>query len=85
MAHKKQKPLPSTHPRLRIVAELQKIREEGTEFPEHPSPKRITQMRKDERKTHKLLKKKEQKRNTPKTKAFVGWEYKDRYSHRKTQ
>lgn len=84
MVHKKQKPLPSTHPRQRILAELQKVKEEGIEFPEHPAPKRITEMRKDERKTYKLLKEREQKRNTPKAKTFTGWEYKDRYSHRKT-
>ncbi len=86
MAHKKQKPLSSDHPKLKILSELEETRGQGAKFPDYnPPPKRKTEMRKDERKAYKLLKEREQKRNTPIAKSFVGWEYKDRYAHRKTE
>ena len=86
MAHKKQKPLPSNHPKLRILAELEETRGKGITFPEHnPPPKRKTEMKKSERKTLGLLKYKEKQRTQSKSNMFSAWENKDRYSYRKTQ
>jgi hypothetical protein len=87
MAHKKQKPLPNTHPRQKILNELKRIKEEGIKFPEHnPLPKKRTEMKKAERKTLGLLKYKEKQRNQPKSSnMFSAWENKDRYSYRKIE
>lgn len=84
MAHKKQRHIPSTHPRQKILAELNKVKEEGIKFPEHnPLPKRKIEMKKSEKKTHNLLRYKEWLRTNTKPKNFTGWEYADRYTYRK--
>ena len=86
MAHKKQRPLPNTHPRQKILNELKRIKEEGVQFPEHnPPPKRKAEMKKSEKKTHNSLRYKEWLRKRTKHKTFVGWEYADRYAYRKTE
>lgn len=84
MAHKKQRPLPNTHPRQRILNEL-KNKEKSIEFPDYnPTPKRKTEMKKSEKKVYYDLKYREWLRTHPKAKPFVGWEYGDRYAHRKS-
>jgi hypothetical protein len=66
--------------------EVQQVKEKGFEFPSHnPPPKRKEEMTKGEKRALRMLKSKERLRKSSKTgKAFTGWEYKDRYSHRKT-
>ncbi len=66
--------------------EVEKVKEKGIEFPSYnPLPKRKNEMSKKEKQAACELKKKERLRKTTKTtKTFVGWEYKDRYSHRKS-
>ena len=63
-----------------------KVKEKGFEFPSYnPLPKKKEEMTKKEQQALNRLENKERLRKSSKTsKAFTGWEYKDRYSHRKT-
>lgn len=86
MIHKKRKPIPDNHPRQRILAEIEKVKEEGIKFPEYnPPPKREIEMKSSEKRVYNSLKRKEWKRRNSASKPFIGWEYADRYVHRKVE
>jgi len=66
--------------------DILELKEKGIEFPSYnPLPKRKEEMSKKEKHALRMLESKERLRKSSKTaRAFTGWEYKDRYSHRKT-
>jgi hypothetical protein len=71
---------------IRKKLEVEKLREEGIQYPSYnPPPKRREELTKKEKKALEKLKQKEYLRNTTLDKAFVGWEYKDRYAYRKIE
>ena len=82
---KRRRPSPAPHPRELIQNELARLQQEGLDLPKYnPPPKRIEELSKNQKKVAIMLKKKEKQRTNTSSKSFIGWEYKDRYSHRKT-
>lgn len=66
--------------------EVEKLREKGIQCPSYnPLPKRKEELTEKEKEILKQLKKREYFRNNKPKKAFVGWEYKDRFTYRKIE